>query len=53
MYPDLEYIRRFVPVHEVALELGLRVTGRMVHCWRPENHRKRSLEAALTTTLGF
>jgi hypothetical protein len=39
MYPDLEYIRRFVPIREVALQLGLRVAGGMVHCWRPDNHQ--------------
>jgi hypothetical protein len=28
-----------VPIRDVAVQLGLRITGNMVHCWRPENHQ--------------
>jgi hypothetical protein len=36
--PDFAYIRREVPIKEVARELGLFITGNMVRCWRPEQH---------------
>lgn len=38
-YPDLGYIRRSVPIRDVASQLGLRINGNMVHCWRAENHQ--------------
>ena len=38
-YFDLEYMRRSVPIQEVAEQLGLRTAGNMIHCWRPENHQ--------------
>jgi hypothetical protein len=28
-----------VPIRDVADKLGLRITGKMAHCWRPENHQ--------------
>lgn len=37
-YPDLAYIRRCVPIDDVAKRLGLQVSGKMVRCWRPDNH---------------
>jgi hypothetical protein len=37
-YPDLEYIRKSVPIRAVAEQLDLDVKGRMVRCWRPQNH---------------
>ena len=38
-YPDLKFIRESVPIRDVAEQLGLRVVGNMVHCWRPEKHQ--------------
>ena len=37
--PDFAYIRKAVPIRAVAEALGLRVVGKMAHCWRPENHQ--------------
>jgi hypothetical protein len=37
--PDCKYIRTKVPIRGVACLLGLSITGRMVRCWRPENHQ--------------
>ena len=38
-YPDLAYIRKGVPIRAVAEALDLRISGKMVHCWRPNNHQ--------------
>lgn len=38
-YPDLHYIKRQIPIAEVARELDLRVIGNTAHCWRPKNHK--------------
>jgi|SRR5271166_548051 len=38
-FPDFRYIRESVPILDVARQLGLRIVGKMVHCWRPENHQ--------------
>ena len=32
-------MRESVPIRDVAEQLGLRIVGNMVHCWRPENHQ--------------
>jgi hypothetical protein len=37
--PDFDYIRDKVPIREIAGELGLTVSGKMVRCWRTENHQ--------------
>jgi len=37
--PDCKYIRRKVPIREVACALGLSVIGNMVRCWRPDSHQ--------------
>jgi len=37
--PDCKYIRESVPIGDVAGQLGLKITGNMMHCWRPENHQ--------------
>jgi hypothetical protein len=37
-YPDLQYIRKSVPIRTIAEKLDLDVKGRMVRCWRPQNH---------------
>lgn len=36
--PDLEHIKRHVPIADVARELNIRVVGNSAHCWRPEGH---------------
>ena len=38
-YLDLEFIRKSVPIRDVAGQLGLRIVGKNVHCWRPDNHQ--------------
>ena len=37
--PDFEYIRRKIPIADVARELGMRISGYRAHCWRTEYHR--------------
>jgi hypothetical protein len=37
--PDLEAAKRQVPITAVAEQLGLKIYGRMIRCWRPENHQ--------------
>jgi DNA-binding transcriptional ArsR family regulator len=37
--PDIEYIRKLLPIQDVARELGLSINGRQAHCWRLEAHR--------------
>jgi hypothetical protein len=36
-----------VPIRDVAVQLGLSVTGNMVHCWRPENHQHGDCTASV------
>jgi hypothetical protein len=38
-YADLKFVRESVPIRDVAEQLGLRIVGKLVHCWRPENHQ--------------
>src|SRR5271166_4193850 len=38
-YPDLKFIRKSVPIRDVAEQLGLRIIGNNMHCWRPDNHQ--------------
>jgi hypothetical protein len=38
--PDMNFIRREIPIADVARELGIRVAGRnAAHCWRVGAHR--------------
>lgn len=38
--PDMTFIRREIPIADVARELGIRVTGRnAAHCWRVGAHQ--------------
>ena len=32
-------MRRSIPIRAVAEQLGLRIAGKLVHCWRPEKHQ--------------
>jgi hypothetical protein len=36
--PDLDFIKRRVPIADVARALDIRVVGNSAHCWRPESH---------------
>jgi hypothetical protein len=38
-YPSLTFIKKFVPVREIAAELGLEVSGKAARCWRPDKHK--------------
>jgi hypothetical protein len=35
----LDYVRRFVPIFDIATQLDLRIVGSVAHCWRPDNHQ--------------
>jgi hypothetical protein len=37
--PDLNHIKRHVPIAAVASALRLDVSGNVAHCWRPEAHQ--------------
>jgi hypothetical protein len=39
MLYDLRFVRRYVPIRDVAVQLGLSLVGNMAQCWRPENHQ--------------
>lgn len=36
--PDIQHIKRHVPIADVARALGIRVVSNNAHCWRPESH---------------
>jgi len=36
--PDLEWVKRNLPITDIAEKLGLEIRGRMIRCWRPEAH---------------
>ena len=38
-YLDLAFIRRNIPITDVARELDVEVFGSRARCWRPENHQ--------------
>jgi hypothetical protein len=37
--PNIAWIRRSIPIADVARKLDLTVVAKMVRCWRPENHQ--------------
>ena len=45
--PDLGWIKKKIPIEEVARELGLEVTRHRARCWRPENHRNGDADRSL------
>ena len=50
-WADLDYIRRRVPITDVARELGLRVrSSSSAHCWRTEAHQHGDLSPSLYFT---
>ena len=36
--PDMEYMRKQIPIQDVAQALGLSVSGKAAHCWRADSH---------------
>ena len=45
--PDMAYIRRHVPIADVARELDLRPGANgLIHCWHPERHRNGDSNAS-------
>lgn len=47
-YPDLSFIKKVVPVHEIAVALGLDVSGNSARCWRPDNHKNGDRTRSIT-----
>lgn len=45
--PDFDYIRKSVPIIDVARQLGLTVTGTHAHCWRTEKHRNADADPSI------
>ena len=47
-YPDIRFIRKNVPIQDVAVELGLRVNGHYRgHCWRMDSHRNADSDPSI------
>jgi hypothetical protein len=47
--PDMTYIRREIPIADVARELGIRVSGRnTAHCWRVGAHQNGDRSPSLS-----
>ena len=45
--PDISWIKKNVPVLEVAKALGMRIRRHRAQCWRPENHTHGDAEPSL------
>jgi hypothetical protein len=51
LWPDLDYIRRSISVHEIAQRLGLRVRSHSTaHCWRADAHQNGDRSPSLYFT---
>jgi hypothetical protein len=47
-YPDINFIRKSIPVQDIAVELGLRVNGHYrAHCWRMDAHRNADSDPSI------
>jgi hypothetical protein len=46
--PDISWIKKHVPVREVAKALGLRIRRGKAQCWRIENHRHGDSDPSLS-----
>lgn len=46
--PDMEFIRREIPIAEVAKGLGLRVSSNTAHCWRTDHHQHGDRTASIS-----
>lgn len=47
--PDMEFIRSKIPIAEVAIALGLKLSGRnAAHCWRTERHQNGDRTASIS-----
>lgn len=45
--PDMEYIRKQIPIQDVAQALGLSVSGKAAHCWRIDSHRNADAKPSI------
>lgn len=45
--PDVSWMKKHVPVHEVGRALGLRIRHNRAQCWRPENHTHGDADPSL------
>lgn len=46
---DLDFIRKSIPIQDVAVALGLQLSGRYrVHCWRVDAHRNGDANASVS-----
>jgi hypothetical protein len=45
--PDFGFIRRQIPIVDVARKLGIRVNGYRAHCWRMESHRNGDADPSI------
>lgn len=45
--PDISWIKKNVPVMEVAKTLGMRIRRGRARCWRPENHRNSDADPSV------
>ncbi len=48
MIPDLSFVRKRIPIMDIALALGLRVFGRTARCWRTEAHQNGDRNPSLS-----
>jgi len=46
--PDLDFVRKHIPITDVAARLGLSVFGRAAHCWRTEAHQNADRTPSLS-----
>ena len=47
--PDLDWIKKNVPVHEMARRLGVELhNSKRAHCWRKQNHNRGDADPSLT-----
>jgi hypothetical protein len=46
----MEYIRKQIPIQDVAQALGLTVSGKAAHCWRADSHRNGDAKPSIWFT---
>ncbi len=47
LHPDISWMKKNVPVLEVAKALGMRIRRSRAQCWRPENHTHGDADPSL------
>ena len=47
LQPDISWIKKNVPILEIAKALGLRIRHHRTRCWRPENHAHGDTDPSL------